>query len=215
MKQYIGLFALMALSCAHRIDPASLRLAGRQDIAISQDEILKTPTLVRGTLADLSAVKKSKYHPVLMQFLNENADLFGLQNPKEELRLLRSEDDELGFTHYRYERIIDTVPVYGDELIIHVNKEAHVYQVNGRYHPAVSASSTPVIKSKKAGALALELGAGHQMQKVDQTALVFYPAGKGLSLAWHVILSGGMNKWEYFLDAEDGSVLFDQDRRRF
>lgn len=215
MKNLIWLAALLGFGCAHRIDPASLRLAGRQDIDITRDANLATPTMVRGSLADLSKIKKEKRAEPLLQFLKENPDLFKLQSPEMELRLIRSEDDDLGFTHYRYERLIKDIPVYNDELIMHVNNKAEIYQVNGHYHPTVVLKSDPAISEAKAGSLALEHGKTNKMQKVDKTELVFYPGKEGLSLAWHVTLSGGMNTWDYFIDAQSGSVLFDQDRRRF
>ena len=215
MKTIIWLTALCGLSCANRMDPASLRLAGRQDLDITQNEELATPTLVRGTLADLSKIKKEKRAEPLLQFVKENPQLFKLNAPDQELRLLRSEGDDLGFTHYRYERVHKGVPIYGDELILHVNAESQIYQANGRYHPSIMAETEPAITAEKAGTLALEQGVSHKMQNVAKSVLVFYPMQEELRLAWHVTLSGGMNKWDYFMDAQTGAVLFDQDMRRF
>ncbi len=215
MRNLFWLAALLGLSCAHRIDPASLRLAGRQDLEITHDNKLATPTLVKGTLADLSKIKFEKRSEPLLQFFTENPQLFKLNTPDKELRLLRSDSDDLGFTHYRYERLHNGVPIYGDELILHVNAKSEIYQANGLYHPSLTSSTEPAVDAKKAGTTALEQGAAHKMQTVDQSTLVFYPIKEELRLAWHVILSGGMNKWDYFIDAQTGTVLFDQDRRRF
>ena len=49
----------------------------------------------------------------------------------------------------------------------------------------------------------------------DESTLVFYPVQEKLRLAWHVVLSGGTNQWDYFIDAQTGAVLADRDRRRF
>jgi bacillolysin len=215
MRKLIWLTALLGLSCAHSIDPASLRLAGRQDLDITQNDKFGTPMLVRGDLADLSKIKKEKRAEPLMQFVKENLQLFKLLAPDQELRLLRSKEDELGFTHYRYERLHKGVPIYGDELILHVNAESHIYQANGQYHPSLTAAAKPAITAQKADTLALERGVTHKMRVVDKSTLVFYPVQEDLRLAWYVILSGGMNKWDYFIDAQTGALLFDQDRRRF
>jgi bacillolysin len=215
MRNIIWLAALLGLNCAHRIDPASLRLAGRQNIEITQNDKLGTPTLVRGNLADLSDINKEKRAKPLLQFIKENPQVFKLDAPDQELRLLRSEKDDLGFVHYRYERLHKGVPIYGDELILHVNDKSQLYQANGQYHASLSIATEHVITAEKAGILALEQGVAHKMKNVDKTTLVFYPAQDVLHLAWHVILSGGMNKWDYFIDAQTGAVLFDQDLRRF
>ncbi len=215
MRTLIWLTALFGLTCAHRIDPESLRLAGRQDLEITRDDRLTTPTLVRGALADLSKIKKERRAETLMQFVKENTQLFKLREPEQELRLLRGEGDELGFTHYRYERLHQGVPIYGDEMILHVNAESRVYQVNGRYHPSLTAEARPAVTAQQADSIALEKGAAHRMRTADKSVLVFYPAQEELRLAWQVLLAGGMNQWEYFIDAQTGAVLFDQDKRRF
>lgn len=214
MRNLIFLAVPLLLSCAHNIDPATLRLASRQDIEITNHDRLATPAMVKGALADLAKVKKEKQAETLMIFLRENSEIFKIQAPEMELKLLRSDDDELGFTHYRYARLIKEVPVYGDELILHVNNKSQLYMVNGQYHPTGLLDSEPALTAAKAGAIALEQGLAHKMESVEQTALVFYPFEKELRLAWHVTLRGGMAKWDYFVDAGDGRILFDQDRKR-
>ncbi len=214
MRNLIFLAVPLLLSCAHSIDPASLRLASRQGIEITRSERLATPAMVKGLLADLGKVKKDKRAETLMLFLKENGETFMIQTPDRELKLLRSDEDELGFTHYRYARLIKEVPVYGDELILHVNNKSQLYMVNGQYHPTQFPESKPALTAEKAGAIALEKGRAHRMENVEQSALVFYPAEEGLRLAWHVILRGGLSKWDYFIDAADGRILFDQDRKR-
>ena len=230
MKNFLCLAALFGLSCAHRIDPAALRLAGRQDLEIMVNQKLATPTLIRGRLADISKVKPKKQPKPLRQFFKENPDIFKLADPEKELRLLRRDVDDLGFTHYRYERLHNGVPIYGDELILHVNDKSEVYQFNGNYHASIADTdvltttgsvttiprrNAPAISAVKAGKLALEQGIEHQMQRIDQHSLLYYPVGDRLRIAYQVTLRGGMNQWVYFIDAEDGHVLFDQDRRRF
>lgn len=215
MRNLFWIAALVGLGCAHRMDPAALRLEGRQDLEITRHEILNTPTQVRGRLADLSSIKKTKRSAPLLQLVQENQALFKLRDPGKELRLLESKEDGLGFTHYRFARVHAGVPVHGDELLIHVNDKAEVYQVNGLYHASISDKSEPAISAERAGALALEQGTTHKMDAVDNSTLIYYPAGEELRLAWQVTLRGGMNKWDYYIDALDGKVLFDQDRRRF
>ncbi|MDM7924927.1 MAG: hypothetical protein QUS35_02820 [bacterium] len=206
---------LIGLSCANRLDPSLLKLEGRKDIGITMDENLGTPSLINGSLADLSGIKKEKRPEALIRFFGANTDLFRLGDPEKELRLIRAEGDELGFTHYRYERANRGVPVLGDELILHVNTESVLFRFDGRYHPTFSLKAEPSVSAEKAGRLALDAAADRRMERVERNELIFYPTPSGMRLAWHVTLAGGMNRWEYFIDGLDGSVLFDQDRRRF
>jgi Zn-dependent metalloprotease len=215
MKNLLWLAALLGMSCAHRIDPAVLRLSAQSGAEITAHEKLATPAQVKGVLADLTKIKKDKRSGVLLQFLQENTDIFKIQSPETELRLVRSDDDELGFTHFRYERLIKKVPVYGDELILHVNNKAQLYLVNGQYHPSQAIETKPAIPAGKAGEIALKEGQSYNLQTIDNNSLVLYPSTEGLRLAWHIVLSGGMNRWDFFIDAQEGSVLFNQDRRRY
>jgi Zn-dependent metalloprotease len=215
MKNIIWLTALLGMHCANHIDPAALRLADRHDIDITQNEKLGTPATVQGNLADLSKIKTEKRLAPLLQFIKENPQLFKLNEPDTELHLLRSDRDDLGFIHYRFERVHKGVPIYGDELLFHVNAKSQLYQVNGTYHPSITADVEPAIPAQKAGELALEQGVTHKMQKVDSATLSYYPFQEELHLTWYVILSGGMNKWDYFIDAQNGTIIFNQDRRRF
>jgi bacillolysin len=206
---------LLGLSCANHIDPSLLRLEGRTDVEITTNEDLGTPSRISGGLADLSGIKKEKRPEALIRFFSENTSLFKLSDPEKELRLIRAEGDELGFTHYRFERVHGGVPVYLDELILHVNAKSSLYRFDGNYHQSLRASAQPSVSAEKAGRQALESAAARRMERVDQTELIFYPSPSGMRLAWHVTLGGGLNQWDYFIDGLDGSVLFDQDRRRF
>ncbi|MBN2201552.1 hypothetical protein JW777_06355 [bacterium] len=207
--------ALLGLSCANHIDPSLLRLEGRKDVEITGNEKLGTPSRISGELADLSGIKKNKRPEALIRFFSENTFLFKLSDPEKELRLIRAEDDALGFTHFRFERVHGGVPVYLDELILHVNAKSSLYRFDGHYHPSFDLKAEPSVSAEKAGRIALDAAAERRMERVDRTELVFYPAPSGMRLAWHVTLGGGMNQWDYFIDGLDGSVLFDQDRRRF
>ncbi len=207
--------ALLGLACANHIDPSLLKLEGRKDVEMNVDENLGTPIRITGNLADLSGIQKEKRAESLIGFFGANADRFGLKNPGKELRLIRAEGDDLGFTHYRYERVHKGVPVLQDELILHVNAQSVLYRFDGHYHPSFSLQAEPSVNAEKAGSLALDAASAQRMERVDRTELVFYPAPSGMRLAWHVTLGGGLNQWEYVIDSLDGSVLFDRDKRRF
>lgn len=215
MKLFLLTAALLGLSCANAIDPSLLKLEGRKDVEMTVNETLGTPSLINGSLADLSDIKKEKRPEALIRFFSANAELFKLSDPQKELRLKQAEGDALGFTHYRYERVHKGIPVLQDEVILHVNAQSVLYRFDGHYHPSFGLKAEPSVSGEKAGGIALDAAASRRMERVDRAELVFYPAPSGMRLAWHVTLVGGMNRWDYFIDGLDGSVLFDQDRRRF
>lgn len=52
--------------------------------------------------------------------INDNKEAFGL-SANDEVRVLRTEDDKLGMTHYRFGQFFRSIPVEGAEYIIHTN----------------------------------------------------------------------------------------------
>lgn len=60
------------------------------------------------------------------------------------MRLLRAETDEIGFTHFRYQQYVDNTKVIGGEMIIHENN-GRVASINGKYLQANPANKVPAI----------------------------------------------------------------------
>ncbi|MEZ4941741.1 MAG: M4 family metallopeptidase [Saprospiraceae bacterium] len=76
--------------------------------------------------------------------------------PNDELRRYRTDTDDLGFTHYRYQQYHRSVPVDGAELLIH-EKDGRVHTLNGKLVRGLDIEVRPTLPGSKA----LQLGLQH------------------------------------------------------
>jgi bacillolysin len=168
------------------------------------------------------------------KFLKETVHLFGLQDSAKELIKKGESVDELGTKHIRYAQVYAGVPVYGSQLISHVNKDNEVLSVNGRALPVSSVSTTPRISSKRASEVAissansnLPVSLQNQSSNVSyrlasQPKLYFYNeeysngAGNNQTkLVWEIKLlgQGGFSTPVYLIDQAGNIVSYDSGER--
>ena len=91
--------------------------------------------------AESVAVISNDYLPSFIKFSQgkelELAEIIGWLgesfklSPGFSLRLIRSEKDQLGYTHYRFQQIINGYPVVGGDYVVHV-KNNKVISMNGK-----------------------------------------------------------------------------------
>lgn len=71
-------------------------------------------------------------------FFVKNKIEFKIDNPLEELIVVKNNEDELGFKHIKFKQMFKGFPIYGSEIIVHINKYDEIYTVNGNYEPTHS-----------------------------------------------------------------------------
>lgn len=147
----------------------------------------------------------------------------GLQQPEAEFVLQRYAQDDLGHTHVRMQQVYQGIPVYGAEVIVHYTGTSEV-RVNGRYRPTPAlAQLAPTLDADVARGLALAdagtLVPVHDIPPAWQAILNYDQAPAELviyhpphtaqpHLTWHVSLRPNvLHHWEYFIDAQTGTVL--------
>ncbi len=82
------------------------------------------------------------------QLFNQYKKAFGL-GQSDEMRLLKEETDNLGFTHYRYQQYHKGVPVYGAIYILH-EQNNRLKSGNGSIISGIESNSTASISAKTA-----------------------------------------------------------------
>ncbi|HVJ91581.1 MAG TPA: M4 family metallopeptidase, partial [Labilithrix sp.] len=65
--------------------------------------------------------------------LAENKALFKMRDPEVELRAVRSDVDELGMSHARFQQLTHGIPVDGAELMAHYDKFGHLASIDANY----------------------------------------------------------------------------------
>jgi bacillolysin len=146
------------------------------------------------------------------RFLSDQRDLLAFSDPTRELRLKAGWMDELGIKHFRYQQMIDGIPVWSQEASVHLDGGDRVYYFNGRYTrtPKAAPVATAEISAGAAAESALRhLGVPLRTEGVIHHGLVFVSDDANqLRLAYHMSLNAAMdNCWDYFVDARSGEVL--------
>lgn len=91
------------------------------------------------------------------EFFRAHREALGLGDPSFEMRRKVVVPDWLDMDHVRYQQIYQRVPVFGSELIVHLNSDGDVRVVNGRVVPEIDLDPNPRLSPEQAVELAVEL----------------------------------------------------------
>lgn len=87
-------------------------------------------------------------------FVAAYGNAFGPTRPADVLAAYRIDADNLGLTHVRYHQFHQGVPVFGAELIVHLDADARVYAAGGHLAPDLQVETTPRLTADDAQAIA-------------------------------------------------------------
>jgi bacillolysin len=161
------------------------------------------------------------------RYLNELKPFLQLDNPQQNFRINHQETDAQNKTHFRLEQFHRTVPIYGNEVMVHINESGNGETFNGRYEKVPASISTD---AKISGERAIEIAnAKLNPKKASFTSpilleessakLYIYPhKQKEITryvLAYHVITYSNLHRWEFFIDASSGKILREFDSTCF
>lgn len=161
------------------------------------------------------AVERSETH------LKQQAEAVGLRDPQNELVLVDAQVDDLGKTHVRMNQVFNGIPVFGGQLITHLDGEV-VKQISGRtFKEARDVSTKPRINAAQAiQAARAALGYTGEFAKQPEAQLVVLPleviensgrAGATLTYQVELLIMDGTPataRHQYFVDARDGSIVW-------
>jgi len=166
-----------------------------------------TPSFILGKLTGVGYSTSSDKSVDGMKFLAENKELFGLESPDKELKVISNFKDELGMTHIKYQQIINGLRIFPSELIIHFNRDGSIESVNGNYLPTPIINTVPTLAP--AAAISIAKNKIGDLNSIKQIAeLVLYRKDNSLTLAYEVKLpSKEFPEMTEYIDAVKGDVL--------
>jgi len=126
----------------------------RQAWTFLQHAKLKTPMHVeapRGT-GKVVLAKGADAFEATTAFLARHKDLFKMHDPAAELRLERTNVDDLSMTHARFQQVTRGVPVVGAELMAHYDRAGRITSIDANYVAGVDALDLQPRIDAKAGA---------------------------------------------------------------
>ena len=171
------------------------------------------PTFVKGVLS--SPVTRGSELATTIQFLENNRGAFRLENPAQEMVLRKVDTEPNGMSHLRLDQYYRGLKVYGGELIAHFTSEGVLRTVNGHTEADLDLDVTPAIAANSATDIAVQdlksfFGAGNPAA----AELVIFPweGTNHLSYRLFIYSDTPMGRWEYFVDAKTGEVIFKANR---
>lgn len=197
-----------ALSNALKVDPQA---------SVAIDKATNSATFLSGTFkVDVPQnAAKDGTDALAAKFLSSHGQLFGIAKPTDQLKLIDSSKDELGFEHFKYQQVYNGLPVFGQQVIVHAQDDV-VKSVDGRLTPNVNIDATPKLKTDElmksiTGKIAPKLAKNEQLQQ-NANELGIYTTNDGkphLAYQLDVDAQGAMDgeRWRYYVDAQNGKVL--------
>lgn len=187
-----------------------------ENVRIRWSKKTGAPARVRG---NLRAPEEGDPEKIAKKFLAEHNELFAMDTPQEEVELKELKTDSGDNQHLKFRQLYKGVPVFGRQVIVHMDSENAIKGVNGKTvrNTEISLPNQPKISSEEALKTVIADDNGNEkLQDNDPKLQVLYHEGKS-NLTWHVTVTGidkGLYNqkisalWEYFVDALTGKVLW-------
>ena len=169
-----------------------------------------------------TAAERHNPGAVARGFLDENRALFKLRSVADDLQFLRNETDkQLGWSHVRLAQVYQGLPVFGYQLIVHIDPDDQVVTVNGHFRPGLNLDTQPRLTSAEAEQLALDdllIGQLDPAERSrvkaqilrDKTQLLIYiDRSDQPRLAWYVTIRTDtpLGQWRYFVNAHRAQIV--------
>ncbi|MGB8647026.1 MAG: M4 family metallopeptidase [Anaerolineae bacterium] len=154
-------------------------------------------------------------------FLDENRALFKLTGISQDLTLTRVEPDtQLNYAHVRLAQVYHDIPVFGKELVVHIDAQERIVAVDGHLQPDLTIATTPSITPEQAAEVAMQDLREIQLTEaerarvktrlLDKTRLMVYVDDLGkATLTWYVTIMTDfpLGQWRYFVNARRPVVV--------
>lgn len=155
-------------------------------------------------------------------FLDANRALFKLRSAADEFSLLRMEPDlQLNFAQVRLDQTYKGLPVFGRQLIVHLNPQEEITAVNGQYAPDINVDTQPALTKAQAEQLAVDDLLQTQLtpEQAERTGIEVYKNRTALTvyvdnnnkatLTWRVkvLNKSPLGEWEFFVNARRPAIV--------
>lgn len=200
-------------------------------IVLSKNQKTSLPSFIKKENS-LSALSFGKKNPLTQnvtdlelfakQALNEVAGTLKIENPADQFSLVESLTDDKDITHLKMRQQLHGIPVYGGELIVHLNRKENNIIINGNYYDlknenfsgvemnqqqVISTVETDIRNNNKSSIVGFG-SFGKLLSPVVQKYILPNEQGVSGRLIYHVTYWPNIiSKWEYLIDAYTGKVI--------
>jgi Zn-dependent metalloprotease len=149
---------------------------------------------------------KPKYLDQALAYLTLKSGEIGLLEPAKQLTFLCENVDEIKQKHVRFQQSHEGIPVWGQQLIVHLDAQDQASSTSGSVAPvAANIVTKPTLDKTIASATAAK--AAGEGWKAQDSMLYFYPSEGTTRLAHLVNVKKGLQRSMVFVDAQTGIVL--------
>lgn len=149
---------------------------------------------------------KPKYAAQALAYLSANPGEHGVTDPSKQLTFLCENVDELQQKHVRFQQTYDGIPVWGQQVIVHFDKQDQATSASGGIQSITQKLVTKPKLDKSIASTTATKAAGEGWKARD-CVLYVYPQEGGARLAHLVNVSKGLQRSMVFIDTETGVVL--------
>lgn len=170
------------------------------------------PVYVQGRLATGA---NGAWVETALQYFETYKAAYRMDSPIEQLSVKQLDVDELGMRHIRFDQMHNGIRVIGGELLAHFSADNVLKTVNGTFVPDIQMSVLPNVAETEAVRIAdTDLKSFFGKGEPNAPELVVFPWEGVNYLAWRLFLRSDtpMGRWEYFVDANTGEVIFKANR---
>ncbi|RMD92904.1 MAG: hypothetical protein D6814_16275, partial [Calditrichaeota bacterium] len=197
-------------------------------LKIYRNEHNETPIFISGEALHTFRPKASgalSTAEIALAFIEANRTLFKLDHPAAELKEVEAFQDFWGKQHVKFSQVYEGIPIWGHEIIAHLNPDGTLYGFNARYAPTPRGLEVHHVKLDRQAAIQSAVANLQKTTKVEtfspalQKVLHYTgPVAKKYiwidvqtqkpHLVWHVQIRPNIrDNWTYFVDAQTGEIL--------
>lgn len=148
-------------------------------------------------------------------FFERHKSSLYLAEPLKELTVEQTNHDRLGLTHIKFRQTYNEVPVITGQLITHFDKENKINTVNGSLVRDIQINHVPTITSSEAVQNSVsDLKSFFGDGSANEAELVVFPWEGEIYLSWRmfILTDFPMGRWEYFVNAHTGDIIYKANR---
>jgi bacillolysin len=177
-------------------------------LVIYRDQQTGIPNFLAGKLPEVAARVTTPVEAA-RAFFAEQASLFSMRAPSQELSLIRDERDRIGMNHVRFQQRYNGVDVFGGVIIAHT-RGTHVESISGTYFPELSLDTAPSLTFAQGADLArAAVSMPDGVVAKERSGLVIYARDRRNVLTWKIELlsTSAPKRWLVFVDAHNGRIV--------
>jgi bacillolysin len=177
-------------------------------LVIYRDQQTGVPNFLAGKLPEVAAQVATPVEAA-RAFFAEQASLFSMRAPSQELTLIRDERDRIGMNHVRFQQQYNGVEVFGGVIIAHT-RGTRIESISGTYFPDLSLDTAPNLTFAQGADLArAAVGMPDGVVAKERSGLAIYARDRRNALTWKIELlsTTAPKRWLVFVDAHDGGIV--------